>query len=226
MCRYTVLIILIFWSAHVAIAQESWWDFYDLAMKDIRAKNWSLAEERLKSAMRLQSEQGPKVRTYGARFIRYFPEYYLGVVHFHQGRHEQALENFLRVQNKGLIKEGDEEHAELTRLKQQAFAKLNPSAPPPEIPNTQQQYASLLEQARKSLGLRDYPQAKNFANQAISLGTNDGKAKDLLKKIELEENVEQLRAALNKNDLQLAQQISGKVRTLDPGISNWNDWKR
>jgi hypothetical protein len=219
MFRYIILSLLILWSAHVAMAQESWWDFYDLAMKDIRAKNWSLAEERLKSAFRLQSEQGPKVRTYGARFIRYFPEYYLGVVYFHQGKHQQALEEFLRVQNKGLIKQGDEEHAELTRLKQQSFAKLNPSSPPPEIPNTQQQYASLLDQAQKSLSTRNYEQAKNFANQADALGTNDGKAKDLLKKIELEENLEQLRAALDKNDLQLAQQISKKVETLDPGNS-------
>jgi len=217
-CRhfFVVLNILILFSAQISFGQESWWDLYDLAIKDLRAKNWSLAEERLKAAFRLQSEQGPRIRTYGARFIRYFPEYYLGVVHFHQGKYQEALEEFLRVQNKGLIKEGDEEHSELTRLKQQTFARLNAPSTPPSIPSTQEQFASLLDQAQKSFKLRDYQQARKFANQADALGMNDAKAKELLKKIELAENVDQLKAALDKNDLQLAQQISRRVEALDP----------
>ena len=179
---FPIIAFAILAGAQFSYCQESWWDFYDLALKDMRAKNWNLAEERFKAAFRLNSEQGPRVRPYGARFIRYFPEYYLAVVHFHQGKNQEALEEFLRVQNKGLIKEGDEEYAELTRLRQQAFAKLNPPSAPPAASGAQEQYASLIDKAQNSLISRRYEEARNFATQAISLDKNNPKGADLLTK--------------------------------------------
>lgn len=202
----------------VLFAQESWWEYYDQALSDIKAKNWVLAEERLKASLKLQPNQGRKVRAYGARFVRYFPEYYLGVVAFNTGRYQEALEHFLKVQNAGLITQGDPEYAELNTLSQQAMAKMNPSTSPP-APATQtpeQQFASLLEQAGKSFASKNYEQARTLANQALALGVDDHKANELLKKIDLADNTDRLSAAIDQSNWTDAQKLAAKVEALDP----------
>lgn len=201
----------------IAIAQEAWWEYYDSALSDIKTNNWSLAEQKLKASLKLQPNQGKKVRAYGARFIRYFPEYYLGVVAFNTGRYQEALELFLKVQNAGLITQGDAEYSELTTFSKQAMAKMNPSASQaPSAPTPEQQFATLMDQGGKAFAGRNYDQARNLANQALAMGINDQKANDLLRKIDIADNTDKLSAAIDKGDLALAQQLAPRVESLDP----------
>ena len=118
--NWMAILLFISFASH-SLAQESWWEFYDLALRDIKAKNWSLAEERMKAALKMQPNQGKKIRAYGARYVRYFPEYYLGIIAFNEGKFEAALELFLKVRNAGLIGKGDEEYPELSELSRQAI---------------------------------------------------------------------------------------------------------
>src|SRR5438105_6842289 len=112
--RLCALILIL--SVSVVIAQESWWDPYDQAMPDIKAKNWSLAEQHLKMALKQHPNQSRKIKTYGVYYIRYIPEYYLGLVYFNEGRYSDAAEKLLSVQNAGLLVPGDQEFPELTRM--------------------------------------------------------------------------------------------------------------
>jgi len=138
--RVIPALCFLFMAVSLCAAAEEWFEAYDEAMNDIKTQNWLLAETRLNAAIRQHPEQGRKVRAYGARYMRYFPEYYLGVVYFHTAKYQNALERFLSVQNKGLISETDGEFKEMTNLTQQAMVKLSPQIKPsanaPTVPAT------------------------------------------------------------------------------------------
>src|SRR5207249_5279057 len=135
--------------------------------------------------------QGKKIRAYGARYVRYFPEYYLGIIAFNEGKFEAALELFLKVRNAGLIGKGDEEYPELSELSRQAMAKLNPSPQEAMPPPTR-------------------------AQPALQNESDAQKAKESQKKIDLAQATEALNAALSKNDLAEAQRVAPKLEVLDP----------
>jgi hypothetical protein len=109
-----------------AIASDLWYAEYDAGLKAIAAKDWTTAESKLKTALSLQPKQGRQVLAYGVRFIRYIPEYYLGVVRFNQGRYQDALDGFERVQKKGLVVQGDAEFAQMITMMQAGTEKLKP----------------------------------------------------------------------------------------------------
>lgn len=210
--KKTLLVVLLLFSFRILwAAEQTWYEAYDSALNDIKMKNWRLAEEKLKAALKLQPRQGRKIRAYGARFMNYIPEYYLGVVYFHQGNYQGALENFLRVQNQELINKGDEEYEELTRLSRQAMVKLSPAAPDPES-----QFAHLMDQANKAWSERNFDLAKKLATQAMTTGVDEQKAMDLLKKIDVEQTLRALKDSIAKSDEQQTQRLLARLELLDP----------
>jgi len=74
---------------------DRWYEHYDRALDAIDQSDWTAAIEELDSAVSQRPESGRSARTYGVRFVRYFPYYYQGISHFSAGRDEEAL-RFLR----------------------------------------------------------------------------------------------------------------------------------
>lgn len=109
-----------------ALSGDLWYGEYDAGVRAIAAKDWGTAEAKMKAALELQPKQGRRVLAYGVRFIRYIPEYYLGVVNFHQAKYQDALNQLQRVQNRALVVKGDPEFSQMLEIIQQATEKLNP----------------------------------------------------------------------------------------------------
>jgi hypothetical protein len=100
-------------STHRTPASKPWWEEYDDAMRAVDRANWTAALQHLEEAVRRNSKSSARARTYGMRFIEYFPYYYLGLAHYKlaTGRATaatdinphlaKALEYFSREKNSG-----------------------------------------------------------------------------------------------------------------------------
>jgi len=113
---------------------EVWYKAYDDALNAIKKESWSDAEQDLKQALASEPSDNWSKRTTGTFTMRYIPNYWLGVVYFNQGRWREAVDQFQRVRDSGVIKEKASEYASMSSYLDQANAKLKPVEvkPPPK----------------------------------------------------------------------------------------------
>jgi hypothetical protein len=123
------------------VAQQRWYEAYEQALDAIERRDWVRAEELLRTALTLNSRQGRRVLFYGTRREDYLPDYFLGVVYANQGRAQEALDRFSKVERDGLVVNGSREYAELQRMSASARTQLDKErlvrapGPPPNIPS-------------------------------------------------------------------------------------------
>ncbi len=70
--------------------QEQFYNYYDKGLQYSRNGDWLRAIEEFKSAISLEFEDKAKKRTYGTKFIGYFPHRELGIAYYRLGAHEEA----------------------------------------------------------------------------------------------------------------------------------------
>jgi hypothetical protein len=128
------LVVLTSLGATEVFAAEPWYEAYDSALKAVAARQWAVAETKLKAAMKDGPRPGRRVRTYGMRFVDYLPDYYLGLVYFNQQRQREALEQLRKVSASGLLSEGDAEYRSLASMIEKAEASLAPRSEPTRAP--------------------------------------------------------------------------------------------
>ena len=71
-------------------AQDRFYDYYDNGVAYMEKKDWLRAIEEFKSAASLEYEDRHNKRTYGTRFIEYYPHRELGIAYYHLGEYENA----------------------------------------------------------------------------------------------------------------------------------------
>lgn len=87
--------ILVFAFLLAALAgAETWFESYEKAEQALSEEKWSEAVRHLNRALEQRSSSGANARTYGMRFIDYFPYLKLGVAYFHLGQPDAALQAF------------------------------------------------------------------------------------------------------------------------------------
>ena len=90
-----VLLLLIFSFLFFLVspvkAIEKFYTYYDKGIKFMGKGEWERAIEELKSAISLEFEDAKKKRTYGTRFIQYFPHRDIGICYFNLGEHGDAM---------------------------------------------------------------------------------------------------------------------------------------
>ncbi len=84
-------------------AAATWYESYDEAEKAIAGEDWSGAVRHLNAALAARPSSGANVRTYGMRFIDYFPYLKLGIAYFHLGQNDAALQAFETEQRQGEV---------------------------------------------------------------------------------------------------------------------------
>lgn len=135
MNKLAVLLLVMLPAAGTA-ADETWYEAYASAEKAIAAKQWSIAEQELKTAITEHPQSGRNVRAYGSRFISYYPDYWLGFVFYHQGKYEKAVQQFDKVAGASILKEGDQEWTTMLELraasKQEIDKQASVQKPSPE----------------------------------------------------------------------------------------------
>jgi len=72
-------------------AIEKFYTYYDKGIKFMEKGEWERAIEELKSAISLEFEDAKRKRTYGTRFIKYYPHRDIGICYYNLGDFNDAM---------------------------------------------------------------------------------------------------------------------------------------
>ena len=72
-------------------AIEKFYTYYDKGTKFMEKGEWERAIEELKSAISLEFEDAKRKRTYGTRFIKYYPHRDIGICYYNLGEFNDAM---------------------------------------------------------------------------------------------------------------------------------------
>ncbi|MBI5473513.1 MAG: hypothetical protein HY961_14310 [Ignavibacteriae bacterium] len=90
MNRIVSILILLLSSFALCFAQAKFYNYYSNGLDYMKAGDWLRAIEEFKSAASLEFEDTDMRRTYGTRFIDYFPHREMGIAHYNLGEFEIA----------------------------------------------------------------------------------------------------------------------------------------
>ena len=87
-----ILILLLMFTLMTTFlhALEKFYQYYDKGQEYMLKGDWLRAIEEFKSAASLEFEDSKKMRTYGTRFIKYFPHREMGIAYYHLGELDKA----------------------------------------------------------------------------------------------------------------------------------------
>ncbi len=123
--------ILLFAAAPPAAAGP-WFEEYHEAERAVASRRWELAVEHLRAALADRPDSAARARTYGMRFVDYFPYLQLGIAYRGLGRPGAALQAFESELSQGAIQQVPARLRELQTLieaveKEVASARLEES---------------------------------------------------------------------------------------------------
>jgi hypothetical protein len=145
--------------------QLRWYDAYNQGVRAVQNRDWAAAELLLLQAQASGTKPGPRVYAYGDSYLRFFPDYYLGIVYLNTGREREAETAFGRVRSQNLIGAKDPEYAALQR--QSGEATFNRA----------------MKEAVELNAKGDFTAARNRAEEARLTNVDNGKATKLLQDI-------------------------------------------
>jgi hypothetical protein len=149
-------------------AQLRWYDAYEQARAAIQRRDWTAAEQLLKQAQSSGTKPGPRVFTYGDSYIRFIPDYYLGVVYLNTNRYPEAEAAFARVRTQNLVVAKDPEYTAFERQGREAT------------------FNRAMNEAIQLTSKGDFAQANARVEEARSTRIDDAKAANLSAGIKLE----------------------------------------
>lgn len=94
-------------------AAETWFESYHKAEEALASENWSEAIRHLNSALKEKPDSSARIRTYGMRFISYFPYLNLGIAYQRLGQTDAALQAFETEERQGEIERSEKDFARL-----------------------------------------------------------------------------------------------------------------
>ena len=83
-------LILLLWISTL-FADENFYTYYNNGLQYMKKKDYNRALEEFKSAASLEFEDSKMKRTYGTRFIKYFPHREMGIAYYYLGDYDNAL---------------------------------------------------------------------------------------------------------------------------------------
>jgi TolB-like protein len=90
-CLIILFIVSIFINSNFLYSIEKFYTYYDKALKYMQKGDWERAIAEFKSAASLEFEDAKKKRTYGTRFIKYFPHREMGVCYYNLEEYDNAM---------------------------------------------------------------------------------------------------------------------------------------
>ncbi|MDH3745844.1 MAG: hypothetical protein OES47_12160, partial [Acidobacteriota bacterium] len=97
---------------------DVWYEHYGAAEKALSNENWGDAIEEINSALEKKGDSGARVRTYGMKFVAYFPYLKLGIAYYHLGRLEAAHQALETEEHLGAIAQSEKHSKELGRYRE------------------------------------------------------------------------------------------------------------
>ncbi len=109
----TPCLVLLSLVAPTTAAADTWFESYHKAEEALESESWSEAIRHLNNALEQKQDSSAQVRTYGMRFISYFPFLKLGVAYYRLGQADAALQAFETEERQGEIERSEKDYAEL-----------------------------------------------------------------------------------------------------------------
>jgi len=124
--------------AHLS-AQTPWYVSYEKALSAQEQGDWKGSVPLLRDAVAEKAVPKIKAKTYGLRFVNYFPYLHLGEAYYHLNEKKKAIENFDLCLKYGEIQQSPEEYALLLSLRAEVSGESQaaagaPAAVSPETP--------------------------------------------------------------------------------------------
>lgn len=104
--------------AATALLADTWYEAYDKAEQALTEERWADAAALLTAALEEQPASGARSRTYGMRFIAYFPFLKLGIAYYHLGQADAALRAFETEERQGAVAKSAAASAQLTTYRE------------------------------------------------------------------------------------------------------------
>jgi tetratricopeptide (TPR) repeat protein len=98
-------------------AQTPWYVSYEKALSAQEQGDWKGSLTLLREAVAAKGTPKLKARTYGLRFVNYFPYFHIGEAYYHLKEKQKAVENFDLCLKYGEIQQSPEEYALLESLR-------------------------------------------------------------------------------------------------------------
>lgn len=120
-------------------AQTPWYVSYEKALSAQEQGDWKGSLPLLREAVAAKEAPKLKARTYGLRFVNYFPYFHIGEAYYHLKEKQKAVENFDICLKYGEIQQSPEEYAVLASLRDELSGGAPkpggvPAAAKPELP--------------------------------------------------------------------------------------------
>lgn len=165
-----------------ASGQAQWYQAYERAERALAEEDWSEAVRQLNVALEGQPESAANQRTYGMRFISYFPYFKLGLAYYHLGQPEAALEAFDTERRQGEIDRSASDLQVLESYRQRIGQERTD-----EQAQRQSRAQSLIDEglttARIAADEERYEDALAAVDRALAIAPDDAGAQGLRKRL-------------------------------------------
>ncbi|HUI09514.1 MAG TPA: tetratricopeptide repeat protein [Bacteroidota bacterium] len=130
--RRTLALLFVLAAMPAALpAQVPWYVSYERALNAQEEGDWKASVPLLQDAVAQKQAPRLKAKTYGLRFVNYFPYFHLGEAYYHLGEKQKAVENFDVCLKYGEIREAPEEFALLTSHRNELTGNVAERGAPP-----------------------------------------------------------------------------------------------
>ena len=179
-------LIIIFLSSSFSnlFALEKFYNYYEKGMKFMMRQDWQRALEEFKSAASLEFKDAKKKRTYGTRFIEYYPHREIGIAYFYLGEYEEALEELkLSLAFKGSKRAA----AFINKIETAGGPIVAEGKSPEELKREEEEKQAVLEQERLAIIQNQEEEKKKLEEQKKQEEIKKKEKKQRKKKFEQEQ---------------------------------------
>lgn len=170
-------IVLALLCAHCLVFAAEWYVDYEKAMAAIQKQQWQMALNFLNAAIAAKAEEKANAKTYGLRFIDYFPYLYRGIAYYHLGNYDRAEEDLKKSESFGEAKKVAKDKDAYKKLQEY----LDLIGQRRQIVQEKKIIETTFDEAVSFYNQKDYAKAKEKFNAVLKLDPNHAEAKRYIK---------------------------------------------
>ena len=166
--------------ANCLVFAAEWYVDYEKAIEAIQKQQWQIALNFLNEAIAAKAEERANAKTYGLRFIDYFPYLYRGIAYFHLGNYDRAEVDLKKSESFGEVMKASKDKDAYKKLQEY----LNLMKQRQQIVQEKKLIETTFNEALSFYNQKNYEKAKEKFNAVLKLDSNYAEAKRYIKEIE------------------------------------------
>jgi tetratricopeptide (TPR) repeat protein len=161
---------------------DLWYEHYTAAREALEAERWSEAIEQINSALEKKGDSGARARTYGMKFITYFPYLMLGIAYYNLDQLDAALQAFETEEQLGAIAASETDLQKLRDYREATLRKQRRRREE-ESRRIAAIVADGLAEAARLEGAGQLDEAVQAVSKALAVSPDDGEASATLARL-------------------------------------------